>query len=208
MKKNSLIALALFTSMAVFAQDQPQLRTEPTIGPRFGIKAGVNIAKLNTEEAPSGYSVNTKTSMGGGLFFNLPVGTGGLAIQPELLYNGMGAKVSQTVPVIGTTRYEQDMHYLSLPVMLQWKSQPGFFLELGPQASYLLKATADMGTSGDESNKDQFDNFDISAAGGIGFTSRIGLGVNARYIYGLSNIYEDGGGNNSTNSGAELKHRV
>jgi len=206
MKKISLIALALSTGMAVFAQDQPTLRTEPTVGPRFGIKAGLNIAKFNTEEAQTGFDVQTKTSMHGGLFLNLPLGTGGLALQPELLYNGFGAKVAVTQPLIGTTRYEQDMHYLSLPIMLQWKSQPGLFVELGPQVSYLLKATADMGDQGDNTNKDQFDKFDIAAAGGIGFTTRIGLGIGARYVYGLSNVYEDDG--SSSNNGPELKHRV
>jgi hypothetical protein len=204
MKKISLIALALCTSAALFAQDQPQLRTEVTAAPRFGIKGGVNIAKFNTDEAASGFDVHNKTSMHGGLFVNLPAGASGFAIQPELLYNGMGAKVTQTLPLTGTTRYEQDMHYLSLPVMFQWRSQPGFYIELGPQASYLLKATADMGDQGDHANKDQFDKFDISAAGGIGFTSRMGLGVGARYLYGLSNVYED----NGTANGPELKHRV
>jgi hypothetical protein len=208
MKKISLIALVLFTGAAIFAQDQPQLRTEMSSAVRFGIKAGVNIAKLDVDEYP-GATVNTKTSMGGGLLVNIPVGSGGLAVQPELLYNGMGAKIK--LPASGIpptiTSYEQDLHYLSLPVMLQWKSSGGLYLELGPQASYLIRATADDGTT-DESNKDDFDNFDIAAAGGIGFMSRIGLGVGARYNYGLSNILEDGGGNNSANNGVELKNRV
>jgi len=202
MKKISLIALVFCTSMALFAQDQPQLRTEMSRAVRFGIKAGVNIAKLKINEAP-GISSNNKTSMGGGFLVNIPVGTGGMAVQPELMYNGQGGKLTETSTLGGTQRYEQDLHYLSLPIMLQWKSTSGLYLELGPQASYLFRATQDNGTT-DESNKDDFDNFDIAAAGGIGFMSRIGLGVGARYNYGLSNIWED----NGTNSNAELKNRV
>jgi len=141
--------------------------------------------------------------MGGGFLVNIPVGTGGMAVQPELMYNGQGGKLTETSTLGGTQRYEQDLHYLSLPIMLQWKSTSGLYLELGPQASYLFRATQDNGTT-DESNKDDFDNFDIAAAGGIGFMSRIGLGVGARYNYGLSNIWED----NGTNSNAELKNRV
>ncbi|MGN6163996.1 MAG: porin family protein [Flavisolibacter sp.] len=206
MKKISVIVLSLCVSAAAFSQNQPKLRTDMARAVRFGIKAGVNIAKLNVDEAP-GINSNTKTSMGGGFLVNIPVGSGGMAVQPELLYNGYGGKLSETPTLGGTQRYEQDMHYISLPIMLQWRSTPGFYVELGPQVSYLFRATQDNGTT-DVSNKDDFDNFDIAAAGGIGYMSRIGLGVGARYNYGLSNVLEDGGGNNSSNNGPELKNRV
>ena len=209
MKKISLVALASVSGMALFAQSQPQLRTEMSRQVRLGVKAGVNLAKMDVDEAP-GTSVNNKTSMHGGLLVNIPVGSGGLAVQPEVLYNGYGAKMAQDI-TIGTTtstvRYEQDMHYVSLPVMLQWKSAGGFYLETGPQASYLLKATQDNGET-DVSNKEAFDKFDFAWAGGLGYMSRIGLGVGARYNYGLSNVIEDGGGDNSANDGYELKNRV
>lgn len=210
MKKISLFAVALATGMFAFAQ-QPTLRTEMARKARFGVKAGVNIAKFAANDYASGYepSVNNKTSMHAGFLANFPVGMGGFALQPELLYNGYGSKMEVSSGGMNPTmqHYEQDMHYISLPIMVQWKSTGGFYLETGPQASYLVKATND-GPGGDVDNKDQFDKFDIAWAGGIGYMSRIGLGVGARYNFGLSNVLEDGGGNNSANNGPELKNRV
>ena len=202
MKKISFSAVALLVGISLFAQDQPNLRTEMTRAVRFGIKAGVNIAKMKTGDNPD-VSTNTKTSMGGGLLVNLPVGAGGFAVQPEILYNGMGGKFTETLTLGGTESSEADLHYLSLPIMFQWKATNGFFLELGPQASYLLKATQEVNST-EEDVKDQLDKFDIAAAGGVGFMSRIGLGIGARYIYGLSDVRED----NGTNLTGELKNRV
>jgi hypothetical protein len=201
MKKISFIAVALSMGFFVSAQ-QPQLRTEMERTTRLGVKAGANFATMDINDAP-GITSNKKTSLQGGLVLNIPVGMGGMAVQPELLYNGMGGKLTESSTLGGTQRYEQDLHYISLPIMLQWKSPSGLYFELGPQASYLLKATQDNGTT-DVSNKDRFDKFDIAASGGVGFMSRIGLGVGARYNYGLSNTLED----NGTNSTSELKNRV
>ena len=92
--------------------------------------------------------------------------------------------------------------------MFQVRGNSGFFLELGPQASYLISAKQQGPGTLNTDNKNAFDNFDIAMNGGIGWTSRVGLGINARYSYGLSNVLEDGGGDNSTNDGPELKNRV
>jgi hypothetical protein len=91
--------------------------------------------------------------------------------------------------------------------MLQLKSPGGFFVELGPQASYLISAKMQMNNT-ESNNKSTFDNFDIAVNGGLGYTSRVGLGIHGRYSHGLSNILEDGGGNNSPNNGPELKNTV
>ena len=148
--------------------------------------------------------------MHGGLFLNIPMGES-LNFQPELLYNGQGSKfsASTTVGTVTTTEtYSQDLNYISLPLMFQVRSTKGFFIELGPQPSYLVSAKQEGPGTGHTDNKDAFDKFDIAMNGGIGWTSRVGLGINARYSYGLSNVLEDGGGNNSTNDGPELKNRV
>jgi hypothetical protein len=208
MKKISFIALALFTCMAVFAQD-PQLKTPMARSTFFGIKAGANWAKMDVDEYP-GVNVNNKTSMHGGIFLNIPVGTT-LNFQPELLYNGVGSKFRETstVGTVTTTEtFEQDLSYLSLPLMLQVRSSKGLFFELGPQASYLISAKQEGPGNIDTDNKDAFDKFDVAINGGLGFTTRVGFGVHARYSYGLSNVLEDGGGNNSPNDGPELKNRV
>ncbi len=95
-----------------------------------------------------------------------------------------------------------------LCIMLQWKSAGGVYLETGPEPAYLIKGKQDGPGSTEADNKSNFDNFDLAWGAGIGFMSRMGLGIGARYNFGLTNTIEDGGGNNSPNNGPELKNSV
>jgi hypothetical protein len=211
MKKISLIALAFTTGTALFAQTSKP--TPMAVATRFGIKAGVNLAEFRANGYSSGSQPdnNMKTSMNGGFFVNVPLGTNGLSVQPEVMYSGQGSKMSvkTTVGTVTTTStYEQDLSYINVPIMLQWKSQGGFLIETGPQAGFLVRAQQDGPGSATTDNKDNFDKFDFSWGAGLGYLSRIGLGINARYNLGLSNTLDDGGGNNSSNDGPELKNKV
>ena len=198
MKKISLIALALCTSAAVFAQDnQPLLRTPMEKKVRVGLRAGVNLAQFRLTDFPAGSepSIQSKTSMHGGLFVNAPLG-GMFAIQPGVEYSGQGSKYRE-----GTESGEYDLHYINVPVMFQWKSAGGFLVETGPQAGILLRANLD-----DEEVEDEtFKTLDVSWGAGVGYISRMGLGLNARFNYGLSNILE---GDNDTNNSPQLKNQV
>ncbi|HEU4469910.1 MAG TPA: porin family protein [Flavisolibacter sp.] len=209
MKKISLFALALTTSLAMYAQNE---NVAPmAIKPRFGIKAGANLAKLRPQNYPNGTELETNlhTSVHAGFLANIPFGTGGFALQPEVLYSGQGSKMSQmtTVGTVTTeTKYEQDLSYLTVPIMLQWKSRGGFFVETGPQVGFLLNAQAEGPGSTNTDNEDAFENFDFSWGAGIGYLSRIGLGIGARYNHGISNILT-----NEVNTGGgepELKNSV
>lgn len=204
MKKISLFALALFSGLAMFAQD-PILRTEMSRSTFFGVKAGANWAKFDVDEFP-GVNVNNKTSLHAGIFLNMPLGST-FNFQPELLYNGVGSKIKQQT-ALGSIPYEQDLSYVSLPLMFQYRTPAGLFFELGPQPSLLISAKAEGTGIEDSDNKDDFDKFDLAINGGLGYTTRVGFGVHARYSYGVTNVLEDGGGDNSANDGPELKNRV
>lgn len=216
MKKFSLLSLVFVSGMSVFAQDPamgststPTLRTDMATATRFGIKAGVNLATLNINKPPTGVSYNTtnKTSFNGGFFANIPLGTSGLRFQPELLYSGQGSKIEQKNTVGSTTvtlNYEQDLGYIALPLMFQYQTTNGFFVEAGPQASYLVDARQDGPGSTVTENEQGFDRFDVAGAAGLGYLSRVGFGVNARYNFGLANIFDEG----QSKDGFEMKNRV
>ena len=198
MKKISSIALALFVSAAVFAQDNtPQLRTPMEKKVRVGVRAGVNLAKFKLTDFPAGMEpdIQTKTSMHAGLFVNAPLG-GMFAIQPGVEYSGQGSKFAQ-----GSDNAEYDLHYINVPVMFQWKSTGGFFLETGPQAGILLRANLDDVKVPDET----FKTLDLSWGAGLGYLSRVGLGVNARFNLGLSNTLE---GDDDDDTSPQLKNQV
>jgi hypothetical protein len=209
MKKISLFALTLTTGMALFAQENVN-RTAMAVKPYFGIKGGVNLAKLR----PDNYttmepSTNLKTTAHAGVAFNLPLNTTGtFAVQPELLYSRQGSKMKTTTTigtVTTTNAYEQDLHYIALPIMLQAKTLGGFFVETGPQAAYLINAKQEgPGNNNETDNKDSFDHFDLSWGLGVGYMTRMGLGIGARYNHGLTNTFEEG----DADDGPELKNSV
>ncbi len=213
MKKISLIALALCMNAALFAQGtQPQLRTPMATKTRFGLRAGVNLAnfRLNDYATSTQPEVNQKTSYHAGVFVNIPISPM-FRFQPGVEYSGQGSKVSK-YNAIGSasvaSSYEQDLKYINLPLMLQYMTQGGFMVEAGPQPGFLVSGRQDGPGTTNIDNKAKFDNFDLSIGAGLGYVSRIGLGINARYNFGLTNAIEDGGGNNSANNGPEIKNQV
>ncbi|HVG40661.1 MAG TPA: porin family protein [Chitinophagaceae bacterium] len=195
MKKVSLFTLLLSTSFALFAQDQPQLRTKMDVKPRFGVRGGVNLASLEIDDDYNGtpdFKTNSKTSFQLGAFVNIPLG-GMLRIQPELSYQGGGSKINGSL-ITNTAQvedYELDFDYLAVPVMFQLQTNGGFFVEAGPQFAFLTTAREDRATGTDVDIKDQefVKKTDFALAAGLGYLSRIGLGLNARYVHGLTNVY-------------------
>jgi len=217
MKKISFFVLALTATVLVNAQNnKPTLRTEMEVTPRLGIKGGVNLAKMNAEgfSGSAEFDSKSKTSYNGGLFINIPVGTN-FRFQPEVVYSSQGGRNSQLVQTPTgsfTSNYEMDLNYINVPLMLQLQSTTGVFVELGPQFGYLINAknksnSNGAGSSNTELNiKDQLNKLDIAAAGGIGYLSRIGLGINARYNYGFTNVLDEN--NSNYVSGQKLRNRL
>ena len=215
MKRISLFALALSTSLAVIAQDAKPARTPMQTAPRIGIKGGVNLASLEIDDdtPATNFNTNSKTSFHVGIYGNIPLGTSAFRLQPELLYVGQGSKVTGT-PLSGnqgtTQSYEVDMDYIALPVMFQLSTPGGFFVEAGPQFSFLTTARQDNATGSDPDLKDAkvIKKTDFAVLGGIGFTSRIGLGLHATYVHGITNVFDtDNASRTSSPIGGDVSNR-
>ena len=208
MKKISFILLAFATSQALFAQSTNYEKSTPmTVTTRFGVKAGVNMSEFRIDNSDNSSvaapSTQMRTSFNAGVFANIPIG-GMFRFQPEVNYSGQGSKetasYSYTVgtnTTTGTMNFTQKMGYINVPLLIQLQTTSGFYVEVGPQAGYLISAKQDMtgntgGTAntGETDNKSYFRKLDWDAVGGIGYLSRIGLGVDARYNWGLRNIYD------------------
>lgn len=214
MKKTNLLLLSLCSGLALFAQNtsQPQLRTPMATATRFGVRAGVNLANLTAKNLPSG-SVYTesksKTSFAGGIFANIPL-AGMFRFQPEVNFSSQGGKV-QGPSASNTPTFEQDLHYINVPLNFQLMTHKGFFVQTGPQLGYLLdgKVKSTSGTSPvSVTNTDAFDKLDLAWTGGIGYLSRIGLGVDLRYNYGIANIVADDAPSTSGYKGGTWKNHV
>ncbi len=83
-------------------------------------------------------------------------------------------------------------------------------LEAGPQIGFLVNSEIDTNPSGDGGNipldEDQFNKVDLSLGLGASYKFRGGFFVNARYNYGLSDVYDDSYSSLFRNS--DVKHSV
>jgi hypothetical protein len=73
--------------------------------------------------------------------------------------------------------------------MAQLQTAGGFFVEVGPQFGFMISSKMDMETGNDPDIEDYVKKTDVAAAAGIGYLSRVGLGLNARYTHGFSNVW-------------------
>ncbi len=195
----NLIAIAAVSfgslvSGSAVAQEQ-QTTAESGLSPKFGIKAGLNLANLYVDEVKD---ENFKAGFNAGVYAKLPV-TRGFSIQPELLYSNKGAKLTYDLPNIlgGDGEYRFNLHYVELPVMAVINVVKNFNIHAGPYVSYL--AGANITRLDDDNNvndisdlkADNFNRIDYGLAGGLGFDFQ-NLTVGARYNYGLREIGESG----------------
>ena len=138
----------------------------------FGIKGGVNFATLNGDD--NNVSNRTSFHLGGLAHIHL---SKEFAIQPELMYSGQGANFSGG---------DIKLSYINLPVIAQYMFGEGFRIQTGPQFGLLTGAKV-----GNSEAKDSFNGFDLSWSFGAGWLSPSGLGIDARYNLGLTDISDN-----------------
>lgn len=164
MKKISLLVIAFCTVSVVFAQTSS-----------FGLKGGLNLSKTTNNDYKPGFHV-------GGLA-HLHMGRT-WALQPELVYSSQGTKYD-----VGNTEHKLKLDYLNVPFLFQYFAAPGVRLETGPQVGFLLNVSDKVGDiETGFFDKTDFKEVDASWAFGAGYISSSGLGVDARYNLGLTNI--------------------
>lgn len=170
MKK--IIVLIVFM-LAFSANVQAQLL-------KFGIKGGLNYANLTGSDIQT----DALTSYHIGLLAEIKV-SDKFALQPELLYSTQGATYKTIVGDI-----DNELGYLSIPIMAKIYLNNSVSLELGPQASFLL------------SEKDEFDienqsTFDFAVAAGLGVKITKSIFIQGRYGLGLTEVSKNAQTKNS-----------
>lgn len=141
----------------------------------FGLRAGVNYSNFTDASFPTDPLVGFHA--GGTMAFKI---TKNFLIQEDFLFSSQGAKVKGSSD-LGSQ--DLKLYYISVPFLLKYRGNSGFYVEAGPQMG--MKAKEDIsGWSGSDFAK----KLDLAAVGGIGYQSKIGLGVGVRYVYGLSKV--------------------
>ncbi|MCF6132791.1 porin family protein [Flavobacterium wongokense] len=128
--------------------------------------------------------------------------TSTLALQPELLLRGEGAKTSFHNED-DTSEFDVSeklrLHYVSLPVLLKWSLSKKWSIEGGPQVGYLIAAKdsyemkgivegAPVNTSGTEDVKDNFHQFNLDAVLGSTYNISENIYLQLRLNKGIPNI--------------------
>jgi hypothetical protein len=178
MKKLILIVLVI-TSAKSFSQTTPanQSFAQKIMGKlEFGLTAGGNYsnftnANFATDPLPgfhAGFTVAYKF-------------TNNFMVQEEFLYSLQGAKVKD-----GTLAGQDiKLSYAAIPILLKYHTNSGLFVEAGGQTGYKVKE--DVGGLTDTKFAKKLD---FGAVGGLGYQSKMGLGISARYVYGIQKVSE------------------
>jgi len=166
MKKITVLVAAILISASGFSQSID-----------LGIKAGVNFA--NISGAPSGVTTKSITGFQAGVFAGLKLGEK-IGIQGDLLYSQQGTEFSGT---------KFDLTYVNVPIVLKYYVFKGLNLQGGPQFGFAVSDNIKELSGGGLETK----TMDISGIVGLGYDLPLGLRVDARYNFGLSDVLKDTG---------------
>ncbi len=170
MKKFAAVVILAFLGFSMQAQ-----------GIDIGVKAGVNFATLSDA---SGLENRTGFVAGAFVGFKLSDKVG---VQGELLYSQQGAELD-----LG----EFDLDYVNIPVFLKYFVSSGLNIQLGPQFGFLVNDETRT-VLGNVIQNIEVNDFDVSALVGVGYDFPMGLRIDGRYNFGLSDVPELGSGKNS-----------
>jgi len=140
----------------------------------FGLKAGANYSNYTN----AGFETEALMGFHAGALVNFRI-TDHFSIQEEFLFSSQGAKMKNDL----FGKENLNVYYLTVPFLLKYKTDFGLYIEAGPQTGLRLKEDTRGATFGNFAKR-----LDLAAAGGIGFQTKSGFGIGARYIAGLSKV--------------------
>ena len=154
----------LFTAIALFIVSGVYAQ-----GIKVGIKAGANLSTITDSDDAK---MKLGFHIGGFLEFKF---SDVLSLQPELLFSMQGAKQDGDLSVTMNT------DYFNVPVLFKVKLVEGLSAEAGPQLGFLVGGV------------DGKTEIDLTAAAGLSYTFAEKVVIGARYCFGLTKIFKEGG---------------
>ena len=188
--KKSILMAAVCLLMSYFVTAQNTKAKTQTAHTQFGIKAGVNIANIHVEGENDNDEYDSRTGfhIGGLAHIHL---SDHFAVQPEIVYSTEGAEA---------TGVKLKRDYINVPVLVQYMINDGFRLQTGPQVGFLVSAKNEIGDT-EVDVKDNVNTVGFAWLFGASYLTKIGVGFDARYNLGITNI-------NENNSIPESRNRV
>lgn len=167
--KKVFLMLAALVSMSAMAQVQ------------FGVKAGFDMTNFWGSDCKHGMQPNYQIGALMEYKFNNK-----FAIAPEVVFAAQGGKYNHTT---------YNVNYINVPVMLKYYVNPQLAIDLGPQMGINVYSKV-TGESGDTKKTVDWKDATKAIDLGIGVGATYGLTENAflqaRYTFGLTNVYDGG----------------
>lgn len=166
MKKTIIFAATFFLMLGAKAQTT-----------HLGLKAGLNASSLSNSS-----NSETKIGFNAGLLAHIHTSSPMWAIQPEVYYSSEGAKSKSNDDKL-------ELGYINIPVLAQYMFSQGWRIEAGPQLGLAISAKSKSGSTSTDV-KSEMNSAVFSIPLGLGYLTSTGLGFDARYNFGISNIYK------------------
>lgn len=171
MKKILILSLLAFSFSNLQAQ-----------APSFGLKVGSNFSNLEVKNGSSSDYI-TGIHLGGLAHVHL---SKQWALQPEIVFSGQGGSFTT-----GSLTNKFALNYINVPVLLQYMFDNGFRLQAGPQIGFLVSAK-NKSNSLEADLKNDYKSADVSFPIGLGYLFDSGLGIDGRWVPGISQINKTG----------------
>lgn len=143
----------------------------------FGVTGGGNYSNFSS----ANFATDPLPGFHAGLTVSYKI-TDNFLVSEEFLYSLQGAKAKEGK----FAGQDIKLSYASVPILFKYRTNSGFYVEAGPQASF--KVAEDIGGITDAKFAKKID---FAVAGGAGYQSKMGLGIGARYVYGLQDVQEN-----------------
>lgn len=169
-----------------------------------GIKGGLGVSSASglvpIDDAPATRNNSIKSGLHLGVFANF--GFGSFELEPSLIYMRQGYKTNvydtNNVPANIDPNWIITSHYLSIPFDMKFYVLRGFYIDAGPQLSFLLSRNDNLKEDSEcaepfigKGNK----SVDFSVFFGMGYRFTENMFVEGRYCHGLietSKFYKGG----------------
>jgi hypothetical protein len=161
----------------------------------LGLKAGLNNNLARTSDAQVTIDPLSPGFYAGALVNDMLADH--IALQVELFYSEEGSKFKQKG---NPTVYTDKIGYFNIPVLFQFRTHGGFYLETGPQLGFLLSASQSVSGSS-ESIKSGVNGTKFSWCFGLGQVIAKKVGIGIRYAVGLSDVNKDSQNGGSVKDG-------
>ena len=201
-KRIVILAIIALLSLPAFAQ------------PSIGIRGGINYGEVSEPAVIGGILPDFKSILGInlGVVGEIPISSN-FSFQPELAFNQKGFKLQEgfnvdifKIPVPLGAKVVTKVNYIDMPLLAKYKfgnEKMNAYLTAGPVFSYAsggkLQTKAqflfDIPITSTKLDLDAlgYSRFEVSASVGAGLSFNTGSGslfIDARYIHGLTDVYD------------------